>query len=618
MNSPEKTFVKFSAAASLDQARRFSPGNVQFPEFFISVPFSNEEGINLYLEQAHDYPRCVSGLKIRFPEKMLKGIMDRQKFYARIYEIDVTEGLSPLMVEDKPETRKYQTLVYEGIISKSGYNFTLPFVRASLSKYFLICFNLKVDPDSKEKELVYSQLAIQRIDFIQSAHVSVTTRAAHNLLVDSLHFRIIGENLAEDYSRIGSEGFSICVESLIGANKKSVLFEANSLLELLNAGNTRLYSNMRREEVKVDVSHETTDTLAGSFDEHRTLTNNENWRRSETGQDVGWSPTLANGLNERNEKLAQGFTKNHMGPFENYSSSELRTYNELIGHEGAGAYAGRIRNILNGMFQGTGITFPENIFTQDPKLLRPDESGFDWKTKLWDKGFDTSRENFWISELRSLTLPPWTSVLSTGTLDDVKSMIENIASMVNSGGLPNLPDMNALMNLLNAFTPFALINGLVIGGSLGIQVAAGGSISASTAQLLPSMNYNSTSGTSGSIAKQGTKTGYAYSQYMTQGQDITKVMTEYERGKMNRKVTRQLNQPGTIKERKKGVEVMWQNKVTDIVSGRIPLGISFLATGSNYYQNVDMAVRIKFPGYTTQLDIDFWFEVTEESIKEDY
>ena len=571
--------------------------------------------IQLFFEQAHDQDRCCSGLRIRLPEKLLKGILPRMPFKMKVYEIDITEGMSPLMINRGAEKIKYLTLLYEDTIPISGHQFNCRFIRASLTTYFLMTIEQVEGSEDKE---IFQQVALEEIEFIQSAHVSIATKAAHHLLIDSIQYRLIGENIAEDYSRLGDRALSLVIESMTGGQRNQVLFSVNSLLELLETGTSRIYSNTRREEVAVDVSKENSETLEGSFDHHSSLVNNENWKRNETGDDVTWDPSLDNQLSALHKLIAKAFAKGHMGEFENYGSSEVRTHNELIGHEGLGAHAREVRGILNLLFQGTGITFPEVNFTQNPKLLRRDDQDFNWKKKIWSKGFTTADEDFWIGEVRSLSIPPWFAGLSASTLEDFKAMLENIASVIDHGGLPNFPDMNAFVNFLNAVTPFGLINGLAIGGSFSIQAVAGLSVSSSSAQLLPSMNYNSTSGTSGSISKQGNKTGYSYSQFLTTGQDITKSYTEYDKGVMNRMVKRELNQPGTIKERKRGSEVMWQGKIMDIVTGKITLGISLPATGSNFYQNADQSIRVKISGYSSDIELDVWFEVTEEAIREDY
>lgn len=76
---------------------------------------------------------------------------------------------------------------------------------------------------------------------------------------------------------------------------------------------------------------------------------------------------------------------------------------------------------------------------------------------------------------------------------------------------------------------------------------------------------------------------------------------------------------GNDTERVKGAEVMWQNQLVDIVTGTIPLNAMLPATAGNIYRTTDEVIRVRLGGgFRDSLSVDFWFDVREEVIRDDY
>ena len=88
---------------------------------------------------------------------------------------------------------------------------------------------------------------------------------------------------------------------------------------------------------------------------------------------------------------------------------------------------------------------------------------------------------------------------------------------------------------------------------------------------------------------------------------------------MKRLVTRK-EVPGTDQQRVKGAEVMWQGELADIITGSIALNFTLPATSSKiHFRTSDDSLRVRFgSGVGKSLSVDFWFDLTEEIVKDDY
>ena len=116
-----------------------------------------------------------------------------------------------------------------------------------------------------------------------------------------------------------------------------------------------------------------------------------------------------------------------------------------------------------------------------------------------------------------------------------------------------------------------------------------------------------------------------YSNLKNSGFDIAVNKTTIESGENKRVVTRDyvpsniLDHTELNKKRINGAEVMWQNEFQDIITGTIPLNFTLPATASKMnYRTVDDTIRVRFnSGFSSSIQVDFWFELTEENINDD-
>ncbi|MCX6251735.1 MAG: hypothetical protein NTX61_13410 [Bacteroidetes bacterium] len=621
-------FCNLTCASITGQKRIFKPGTTnEYIEKFVSVPFDKKETIDLYLEQGEENSRCVAGLTLNFSALSPKfappdygGTLKNPVMNIKVYEVDLPEGVSPLSLNFAFDSnKKYITLLFEDNFSANS-ALTCKFSRTSLSRYFLLRF-LNID---KKR----GQLCLDKIEMIQSAHVAITSRSSKIQRIEAINYRIIGEKLADDYAGLGEEGFSITVETLNAGNRKDVLFSADNLLTLLDSGNARLYANYRREEITTDVSEEIVTTHAGSKDIHSSSVNSSGWRRSETGKDVIWDDKFIIGGNSNTD--ISGLSNFNKGEFESYGNSENRNRTELISNEGAGNHKQFLKDFLNSIHVDAngpnGSDFKVDIEaivadTDTAKLLIASDN-FDWKTKAW-KGFDTSADSlFRVGSIHSLTVPPFLGLLlnSAPDFNKIKQAVSNVSDKLNHPSfIIDLDQMSYLTEILGSFA-VSILNGLNIGLNLSWTSCVGISGSFSSSGLLPHLDITSSTGSTGNIAKQANRTGYTYSQLLNFMFDNSRVITEFEESDMKRKVVRELNLPGTQKERKRGMEVMWQGKCLDIVTGKIPVGITLPATADKYYKTSDQAIRVRLGGNLAlkNIEVDIWFDVSEENSKEDY
>jgi hypothetical protein len=135
----------------------------------------------------------------------------------------------------------------------------------------------------------------------------------------------------------------------------------------------------------------------------------------------------------------------------------------------------------------------------------------------------------------------------------------------------------------------------------------------------PVIQYQTTFGSQGSITRQAADAGYSYSQYQNDSYDQGHNYTRTDGGEMKRVITRR-EVPDTDRQRIKGGEVMWQGELVDIITGAIPLNFILPATaGKMHFRTADDSLRVRFgSGVGKSTSVDFWFDIIEETIKDDY
>lgn len=678
-----------------------SKGNIKtrMTECFISQKIRPDKNVTLYIEQGEEYERCVAGLKIYLPfvpETALKQDVDKivqlmQEFFPgipfiadeientpredledflrtvlkiprqidfcenvglRIFEIDPAEGISPISV---PLDSKYATLLAEMEIDRLS-EITLAiflegikFVRPSNSRYFAVeLTNLDNKP---------GQIVVKKLKLIQSAHVSIHPRAAKSQQIQNLNFRIIGADLAEDYALLGDEGFNFSIERLVAGERKSVLFRANSILDLLHTGAARIFNNVRRRAVEFEKS-EVYPTYENDFikylvqgeyeidggysfgpnyEERYTESRIEGWRRSETGHEVAGKTNWIG--------------RKKPSSFKNINNAETRTHVELLSPQESvnewksNAFIGNaIYQIRQGPISQAKQAFENNgnlPFLGPNQILVPTYknvrlySGFGsvWKGII-DSNAQTNsskhKNTLMIKGIKSVTSSPFGVNALTAEFFDFLDAITQLDPQ-------NLTDPTNMVNVLSEAGDFAQllgaaaftqgkIFGLSAANSLSVglniqPVGIGVSFSASTSGglLLPSYTYVNSFGTQGSITKQANRTGYAYSQFLNNSYDEGDNLTQIKAGEMKRIVTRK-EVPKTDKHRIKGGEVMWQGELVDIITGTIPLNLALPATSTKiHFRTSDDSIRVRFgSGVGKSVAVDFWFDITEEIVRDDY
>ncbi len=133
------------------------------------------------------------------------------------------------------------------------------------------------------------------------------------------------------------------------------------------------------------------------------------------------------------------------------------------------------------------------------------------------------------------------------------------------------------------------------------------------------MSFVNTIGSQGTIARQATLSGYQYAQHRNDSFDETTGTSAVLEGRSHHRIVRK-DPDGFDTERTRGGEVLWQGRLVDIVTGTIPLNLTLPATASRMnYRTVDEGVRVRLGnGVGRSVSVDVWFDVLEETVKDDH
>ena len=608
-------YYPMSAASLFHTGRRYTidVGNrtTVMQEFFISQAMEAGDQVRLYFAQGEEHCRALGGLKLTGVDAKLLDWFTRGSaatFDLGIYALDPVEGVSPLAPERDPAKDKYSTLLYR----RSGLSFgastlNCAFLRPTTARNLVAIFTCR------DK----GYLALKSLELVQSGHVFVAPRTARRQQIRQLNFRLIGPNLAEDYSRIGRDGFRFSIEHMVGGELKETLFEARTLSDLLQLSGVRLYANQRYLETTRDVSREEAETLPNSFERRYHQVGVHGWRRSQSGDALSWSPV------EPAVHLQQYAHQPGAGSFRSYSNGENRSRTEHLGLLDGTAgplltALTTIRNLLGPAYQALFSLPAANSLT----------AGQGWGTgagQFWE-GFAAAQLGG-ISGLLNISSPP---VPIDQTI--YQTLLTYFANPVAFANGP------ALLGALN-LSEFILLNGIGFGLNAGLGVgpaSVGGSIS--TSQLLPAVTRTSANGVTGTITYSAGKSMRSYSQSLNDGYDESESYTDLRGGVHYRRVTRDLLQAGTVRVRTPGVNVHWQDHPLDLVVGAVPLTVSLPALADKVYDARDEWVRIRFgngmrdglrtlgvpetrrDGCAAVQDVvmDVWFDLKEEVVQDDY
>ena len=594
--NPRLRYFHLSGASMFGQQRTFSvilqPGNVQreLKERFVSQELQKGDELRMFIEQGEEYPRCIAGIKLHLTTEgtisnALPPLPPRLPYTkVKIYEFDPAAGVSPLAFGTEADIDKYANCLFEGTMG-NDVSFLGRFVRSSSMRYFVIVF--------KNESNSLGHVHIDTLELVQSAHVTVAPRPSRNQVIRALHFRLIGPELANDYAQLGRADFSLTVEHLVANQKKDVLFEANSLLDLLQSGKVRLYSNHRRHMIEKEV----TETLDGSYSQQMSAVRANGWNRSESGDGVTDDPSWTNSQTKPDGQY--GFTV--------LGNRETRTHTRHLGKIDE-VYLALLDDILEPTI---------DIDSGDDALWQTSNRN----VRKWAPWRGVGSNALAIDGLWNINIPPY-----------FKSLWE--AWQPSQAQLTN-PSPTMLNDLFDSFiqtkmAQLLLINGFSVGISpganvgLGISpfsggVSVGASLSASVG--IPTLLESNTIGTTGTIVQQANKTGYSYAQHLNNRFDETQARTDFAAGStMKREVTRfpVENSTGGIM-RTNGAEIMWQGQLMDIVTGTISLSIALSATAGKMYRTTDDSLRVRFGnGLGESVRVDVWFDIVEEVIRDDH
>ncbi|WP_019142906.1 hypothetical protein [Noviherbaspirillum massiliense] len=656
-------YFDFTAASMFGQQRDYLPKRefldrehpqTRLTECFVSSMIASGESVLLCTEQAEEYERSVAGIKIFLPfvpesisaedivrvlenlatffpgfsfdenapreelEKALRLFLSVpldvdfcEKIGIRIFELDPLEGVSPVSV---PLDGKHATLLADVQIddlSELLLSLTLDgvkFLRPSNSRYFAIELSNRDDKAG--------QFAVKACKCIQSAHVSVHPRAAVTQQVKSLNFRLVGSNLAEDYSLLGDNGFNFSIERFIAGERKSVLFRANSLVDLLQVGVAKIYSNVRRRAVEFEQSSYndaiSADKALGAgrrnYDIRRMEAYSDSWRRTETGTTAGhqdfisgperWYGPLPHwsGQQAPDAPSEQGSAFG----FSTLGNREIRThsanqYPRLTDTQGNSNEWNAIRSYLNLLGEIQNIGQP-GVLVPAPPAAGLGVGG--WNTRAW-----LGRSSVPIvSGTMNVSVNPLAPIV------DVTNMIDDVIN--------NRPFNAINLGFLATGTVPLLLSG---GGNSSLSVSPGGVGVSLGIQPTPTVNYSYSVGSVGNRSTLASEEGYSYAQSLNKSFDDARTVSYGDEGNQNRVVMRKAV-PGTDRQRINGAEVMWQGELADIITGSIPLNFTLPATSTRtHFRTADDSLRVRLgSGVGKSVSVDFWFDLTEERVRDDY
>ena len=659
-----------SAFQTVDARRVYSINGVLLSEKFSSNGVASGGAVILAFEQSEEHSRCLAGLRVRFDNKLTNLVLPGTSLAVRIYEVDPPEGVSPLEAQFLGSTvtgkNKYAHCLYTNdALPMSDTTHVLKFVRPTGSRYLVAAF-APVQPDRP--------VIISGVELVQSVDISVNARPAHTRQVSSLHFRLIGPNLADDYASLGSKGFQMTVDHVVAGEQKRHLFHAASLLDLLHTGGCRIFSNHRRRAVE----EESSVTLPGSYSYQHGYSRTNGWRRSETGGELRIPPNPAVGPNYPDPMPdgEHGFTV--------FGSQETRSHMKNLG-----AIPSDFMNIVANL----ALDFQVVANTHELWQVGPGNQGIwrAWGEYSSAQEIQQLQESLRVDGVWNANIPPFFASFyvtthklleaiqkfaSSSASEDLTSFLSNLSNQLNMLAANPTPAaianftanlnsrISALSGNMGPYAEFAeayaqvwlgsnlipamLFNGfnvgctigtsgganfggsisgmggvllaeLTAGGSGGISggASAGNSLSASSS--FPTMLHSTSIGTSGNISKQASQTNFSYAQHLHSGYDASMSRSDHGEGStLNRRITRRAPPDGD-RQRITGAEVMWQGELMDIVTGSIPLNLTLPALASKAYRTSDETVRVRLAGpLGSGIEVDVWFDIREEAVRDDY
>jgi hypothetical protein len=678
-------YFPFTPASLTNGPRKYTiPADANFPrasfdECFISAPLMKDKQTTLYLEQAQEFARCLSGVRalafaipgsevtddLADPGNALRQILpafhaDSQaaaplspqrlsdlhistQVRVRVWEIDPPEGIAPTQVD---LGSKYTLLLADNEPATPAealqrYTRGIVFRRPTSARYLAVEFtNCSTDG---------ARLVVPHFSLVQSAHVAVSARPSRFQQIRSLSFRLAGDTLGEDLSRIGDGGFQFAVEHWAAGERKSVLFRATSLFDLIHAGVGRLQVNARRRAAEYETSAygPDIDKKMGdnrqNFDDRTSKSLSYGWHRSEMGNQLGWNGDADIGP-EQNANAAG------KADFVSVSNQETRTHLRYLYPDASQATwtaAALFANLIAGVFRPGDLAAGTN-----PVIPTYNAGAHQGKQELVT-GFERAWAGLTNNELKNLQVTGTTSVVQSpysltaiagdqvqDFVDAVSGGVQIVADAMNGTFDPaavattlidagNVSGFAALLAaMLVPVPPLGGVLQSVVGGALALNgltinlsataAGLGATFGSAPGNLLPVVTQSATAGNQGTVTKQATQSNFSYSQSLATGGDNSRGTVYPIEGLMKRELARA--EVPDNQSRVRGAEVMWQGRVTDVVSGAIPLNILLPALATKgAFRTSDESIRVRLgSGVGTGITVDFWFDVTEEMLRDDY
>lgn len=672
------TYQTFSGAAPFRPASRYRAKPTDLPdvgESFVSMPVPTQQSISLVCQQSDEFLRTLSGIELWLPipskdnpnlEAWAKAVQlpigevtPVQKVGLRIFELDFPSGVSSLRCRNK-ELRKYKYLLADRVVTNnqdvSWKGLQDHLAANSPPGVSAISFSRPSNLKTFEIELTNlgeeaGQFVVMLAEWIQSAHVSLHPMSGRRLRASTLHFRLIGENLAEDYSKLGDSDFNFSVEHATGNGPVRKLLSVRSLADLMQSGHARILGNSRRRAVEFEKSNvyssDPTNPYAGrfpeetgdNFDVRQSDLTSHGWTQVESGdgvhkpdgKQIGDSYTTQEARAHTDHLYPQTFLK----PGTQVKTPGIVPTEDLTTPwEAAANYL----NLGHGLFTDTiGTVGNWFLADADSSLLIP---GPVRDTATGSPENPLSYEfNYWrgvaevpiVTGMKSVAMSPFSPVpIAQESVKGLLLGIEELYSQIRGIVQPDpLAAWGAITNLIAAyqtlspmfpgFLPASLPALAAFNAGNGFNV--GGSVlflSSSSSLLTPALTYQHSFGSQGAISKSSAKTCFMRSETVRRSDDHTQARSVSAAGE-NKRVVERREVPGTDQQRMRGAEIMWNGEAVDIVLGQIPLDVSFPALAERGNGAHDESLRVRFGnGIGPDIRVDFWFEVQETEISDDF
>jgi hypothetical protein len=564
--SRKPRYVVYSAASAIGAKRTYQIDNTDSEEFFRSNPFSKDGSVTLILAQARQNEACIAGIRLFTPK--LRGALKKEEFELRVFELDLPSGTECLVRSPIQESQDYRVCLVStrfqlGLAAKG---LDVKFVRPSNARVFQLIFS----GSGWEAQV----LALRSIELIQSAQITLAPKSARRTQVRYVNFRLIGANLAYEYDKLG-DGAALEVERLSGAGRKETVFRADSLLDLIERTGAKLYRNGRGWEVVEETAH--------------SESHNNGWQRRENGSKVKWAHADYDPV-----RVSSTPPKPHWSPtnteftFRNFGNQEIRTHTEQLGYQNMPNVRSVVRSV-NDLVETITNSSGEVFITPTSATADALVTGF--RIPWHDVSQDSRTKLRTLRGLYNLNIPPY--ALATKYLITLKDL-------VTGHGNPQAIEGN-MSEMVGALA----LSGLSISAGFSASaIVAGGDVSFSLGQQVPSASRIVQMGDTGSIQLQASDATYQYSQTLNQGFDAATQVRQVLDRKRN-----VLNSP----------DIVWQAAYVDILTGRIPLPMTLDAIGSRVYQNTDVAIVVRCLGLNSpNVQADVWFDLEEEEVRDDF